>query len=112
MTSSNRVRTVAIAGLALWMSGHGLAVVAQQEILELPGLRAPVEIVTDRWGISHIYAENEGDLFFAQGYAARGTGCFSSRSGGGRRPGRWLRFSGRGSSNGTSARGYIGSAAT
>ena len=70
MTSSNRVRTVAIAGLALWMSGHGLAVVAQQEILELPGLRAPVEIVTDRWGISHIYAENEGDLFFAQGYAA------------------------------------------
>ena len=26
--------------------------------------------MTDRWGISHIYAENEHDLFFAQGYAA------------------------------------------
>ena len=29
-----------------------------------------MEIVTDRWGINHIYAENEADLFFAQGYAA------------------------------------------
>ncbi|MBW3553331.1 MAG: penicillin acylase family protein [Gemmatimonadetes bacterium] len=38
--------------------------------LTAPGLRAPVEIVTDRWGIPHIYAENEPDLFFAQGYNA------------------------------------------
>ena len=43
---------------------------AQTERLEIPGLQAPVEIVTDRWGINHIYAENEADLFFAQGYAA------------------------------------------
>lgn len=43
---------------------------AQQETLAAAGLIAPVEIVTDRWGISHIYAENEHDLFFAQGYAA------------------------------------------
>ena len=38
--------------------------------LALPGLRAPVEIIRDRWGINHIYAETEYDLFFAQGYAA------------------------------------------
>ena len=38
--------------------------------LTLPGLRAPVEIIRDRWGINHIYAETEYDLFFAQGYAA------------------------------------------
>ena len=38
--------------------------------LSLPGLRAPVEIIRDRWGINHIYAETEYDLFFAQGYAA------------------------------------------
>ena len=43
---------------------------ARQETLDTAGLLAPVEIVTDRWGISHIYAENEHDLFFAQGYAA------------------------------------------
>lgn len=32
------------------------------------GLREPVEILRDRWGIPHIYAKNSHDLFFAQGY--------------------------------------------
>ncbi len=34
----------------------------------LPGLHGPVEIIRDRWGVPHIYAEDEDDLFFAQGY--------------------------------------------
>ena len=34
------------------------------------GLDKPVEILKDHWGISHIYAETEHDLFFAQGYSA------------------------------------------
>lgn len=34
------------------------------------GLSEPVMIVKDTWGISHIYAENQPDLFFAQGYNA------------------------------------------
>jgi penicillin amidase len=38
--------------------------------LSVPGLKEPVEILTDRWGIAHIYAKNEHDLFFAQGYNA------------------------------------------
>ena len=37
--------------------------------LTLQGLTAPVEIIRDRWGIPHIYAENRADLFFAQGFA-------------------------------------------
>jgi penicillin G amidase len=36
----------------------------------VPGLREPVEIIRDRWGICHIYARNEHDLFFAQGFNA------------------------------------------
>src|ERR1700690_4344786 len=44
------------------------AVAAPSETLNTPGLAQPVEIIKDRWGISHIYAKNEGDLFFAQGY--------------------------------------------
>jgi len=36
--------------------------------LRLPGLQAPVEIIRDRWGIPHIYAEHAEDLFFAQGF--------------------------------------------
>ncbi|GAB3270708.1 penicillin acylase family protein [Larkinella harenae] len=33
-------------------------------------MRQPVEILHDRWGVAHIYAQNEHDLFFAQGYTA------------------------------------------
>jgi penicillin amidase len=36
----------------------------------ITGLGEPVEILRDRWGISHIYAHNEHDLFLAQGYSA------------------------------------------
>ncbi|MEE4276895.1 MAG: penicillin acylase family protein, partial [Halieaceae bacterium] len=42
----------------------------QSESLQLAGLDRPVEILKDVWGISHIYAETEHDLFFAQGYSA------------------------------------------
>jgi len=38
--------------------------------LSLIGLNESVEIVRDEWGINHIYAKNQHDLFFAQGYAA------------------------------------------
>src|ERR1700688_5032838 len=40
------------------------------ETLTLPNLRQPVEILIDRWGVPHIYARNEADLFFAQGFNA------------------------------------------
>ncbi len=43
---------------------------AQATSLAVAGLTEPVEIRRDRWGINHIYAQNEADLFFAQGYAA------------------------------------------
>ena len=36
--------------------------------LAVPGLEAPVEVIRDEWGVPHIYAENDDDLFFAQGY--------------------------------------------
>ncbi len=36
--------------------------------ISLPGLEAPVTVYRDAEGIPHIYAENERDLFFAQGY--------------------------------------------
>lgn len=38
--------------------------------LSIAGLNEPVEIVRDEWGINHIYAKSQHDLFFAQGYAA------------------------------------------
>jgi len=34
------------------------------------GPRAPVEILIDRWGVSHVYASSLYDAFFAQGWVA------------------------------------------
>jgi acyl-homoserine lactone acylase PvdQ len=36
--------------------------------LRVSGLREPVEVVRDRWGVPHIYARNLHDLYFAQGF--------------------------------------------
>jgi penicillin amidase len=36
--------------------------------VEVPGLRAKVEVYRDEWGMPHIYAQDAEDLFFAQGY--------------------------------------------
>ena len=35
---------------------------------KVPGLKEPVEILRDKWGVPHIYAKNSEDLFFAQGW--------------------------------------------
>jgi penicillin amidase len=45
------------------------AVLAQTEgEITVPGLKEPVEVLRDRWGVPHIYARNQDDLFFAQGF--------------------------------------------
>jgi penicillin G amidase len=31
-------------------------------------LQAPVEVIRDKWGVTHIYAQNAHDLFLAQGF--------------------------------------------
>jgi penicillin G amidase len=36
--------------------------------VRLPGLKADVQVLRDRWGVPHIYAQNLDDLFMAQGY--------------------------------------------
>jgi penicillin amidase len=47
------------------------AVLAQDEgEIAIPGLKEPVEVLRDRWGVPHIYAKNADDLFFAQGFVA------------------------------------------
>jgi len=38
--------------------------------LKITGLQAPVKVARDQWGVAHIYAANQHDLFFAQGFAA------------------------------------------
>lgn len=44
--------------------------VFSQTTLNVPGLKEPVEVIRDEYGVNHIYAKNEHDLFLAQGYCA------------------------------------------
>ena len=38
--------------------------------MKVGGLKQPVNVLRDRWGVAHIYARNQSDLFFAQGFVA------------------------------------------
>ena len=57
-----------IATIATAQTSSLAAASGTPETLNLAGLKESVKILKDRWGISHIYAKNESDLFFAQGY--------------------------------------------
>ncbi|HXH06556.1 MAG TPA: penicillin acylase family protein, partial [Vicinamibacterales bacterium] len=60
----------ACAVLALAAVPAGQPAAVETTRIAVQGLAEPVEILRDRWGIAHIYAANEPDLFFAQGYTA------------------------------------------
>ncbi|MGB7022615.1 MAG: penicillin acylase family protein [Candidatus Acidiferrales bacterium] len=89
MRSRIRWSVIGLLGL-IFMVGAGICAVSQHEStaaeqfdkkahaalsttvgrLRLPGLQEPVEVLRDRWGVPHIYARNQHDLFFAQGFVA------------------------------------------
>ena len=43
---------------------------SSDEFLAVPGLEEPVDVIRDAYGVNHIFAKNEHDLFFSQGYCA------------------------------------------
>jgi len=55
------------AGVAFWLWSRALSPQLNGE-LTLPGLKAPVEVTFDDYGMPHIKAENKEDLFMAHGY--------------------------------------------
>src|SRR3984957_6498010 len=73
------VLTLALAALALPQSSPETAasnfearakaaVAVIRGTLRVRGLQQSVRVQRDRWGVAHIYAENQHDLFFAQGF--------------------------------------------
>jgi penicillin amidase len=36
--------------------------------ISVPGVKEPVEVIRDKWGVTHIYAKNQDDMFYAQGF--------------------------------------------
>lgn len=63
-----------VGGGALQAAQNGFDQLARESLaqiegtLDVPGLEADVQVLRDRWGIPHIYAQNEMDMFFAQGF--------------------------------------------
>jgi penicillin amidase len=63
----------AILALALLLTSVSVVLIQRSftpvdGVVKLKGIKAEVEIYRDSWGVPHIYADNEDDLFFAQGY--------------------------------------------
>jgi penicillin amidase len=46
------------------------AVAAPTQTIKVSGLEQGAEILVDRWGVPHIYAQSQDDAFFAQGFNA------------------------------------------
>ncbi|MEJ7807763.1 MAG: penicillin acylase family protein [Telluria sp.] len=66
----SRVRTIAalVTGLTLAaLPAHGAQAA---RTIAVAGLKQDASILVDRWGVPHIYAASEDDLFFAQGFNA------------------------------------------
>jgi penicillin G amidase len=57
-------------GLSCSTSGAQDRSAVATETIAVRDLRQPAEILVDHWGVPHIYAKNEADLFFAQGFNA------------------------------------------
>ena len=68
--SLRAVARLALSSLCVALALPAGAAAQRPDTLRIAGLRAPVEVLRDAWGIPHIYAKNEHDLFFAQGYTA------------------------------------------
>jgi len=67
---ASRLTRAIVPAFMLAASGVATAQVTRSDTIRMPSLAQPVEVLRDRWGVSHIYAGNEHDLFFAQGYTA------------------------------------------
>ncbi|HKV12142.1 MAG TPA: penicillin acylase family protein [Thermoanaerobaculia bacterium] len=53
------------------LAARARAVLAETSgTVSVPGLSRPVTVLRDPWGVPHIYAETQDDLFFAQGFVA------------------------------------------
>ena len=75
--------------------------------LRVPGLKASVEVIRDRWGVPHIYAQNTDDLFFAQGYVMAQDRLWQMEMWRREREAGWRRSSGRRRSSAIGRRGML-----
>ncbi len=68
-------RNILVAGGVVGLVGWGAWVVGQKRFspkiegkFNLHGLKSPVEVIRDKWGVPHLFAENMDDLLYGQGF--------------------------------------------
>ena len=64
------IKKIFNVGIVILIVTMPLFICAQDYSYQIDGLSEKVEIIVDKWGVPHIYAQNEEDLFFAQGFHA------------------------------------------
>ncbi|MFA6449182.1 MAG: penicillin acylase family protein [bacterium] len=65
---NKRICQLLIAVVCLLASGSAVGAGVEKKVLNIPGLKAEVTVKYDNYGIPHIKASSNYDLFFAQGY--------------------------------------------
>jgi len=55
--------------------------IAQKSTLKVKGLQQSVEVLRDQWGVNHIYAQNEHDLFLRKAIVQQKIDCFNLKFG-------------------------------
>ena len=61
---------LAVLASAPAQAKEAAALPAASQVFRAAGLKKPAEILVDQWGVPHIYAANQDDVFFAQGFNA------------------------------------------
>src|SRR5437867_2726537 len=71
MRQAGRCCAILLIGLVSFPAAAGRSTAdgsSGDKVLWVPGVSAPVRIVTDRYGIPHLRAENLPDLYFGWGF--------------------------------------------
>ena len=70
MNTYIRKSIIAIALLILVSCNNSFDNNIKKDNIKIKGIDEVVEVLRDKWGVNHIYAKNQNDLFFSQGYLA------------------------------------------
>ena len=68
--AASSIVLVAMGALSAGLPTLAAAREIPQQVLHVPGLAQPADILIDHWGVPHIYAKTESDAFFVQGFNA------------------------------------------
>lgn len=65
-----RILFAAVLAISIFYSAHigAQETTRSDSILELPGLHHKVQVITDKWGVPHVFAQDDHDVYMTMGY--------------------------------------------